>query len=184
MNVVITGRHFDVTEGIKTHINDKIVKLDKFYHKILEAHVILSVEKFRHVVEITVIGKQIKVTATETTSDMYASIDKAIASLEKQLRKLHDKVKEHRVRGSSSRIKDIAVRSISAIKGVFRPEKEIRGPKIVETQRVAEKPMSVEEAVEELRISNSEFIVFRSAEDNRINVIYKRKDGDFGLIKT
>ncbi|OGX29803.1 MAG: ribosomal subunit interface protein [Omnitrophica WOR_2 bacterium RIFCSPLOWO2_12_FULL_51_24] len=184
MNVVITGRHFDVTEGIKSHINDKIVKLDKFYHKILEAHVILSVEKFRHVAEITVIGKQIKVTATETTSDMYASIDKAIASLEKQLRKLHDKVKEHRVKGSAGRIQEIAVRSLSAIKGVFRPEKETYGPKIVETQRVAEKPMSVEEAVEELRISNSEFIVFRSAEENRINVIYKRKDGDFGLIKT
>ena len=184
MNVVVTGRHFDVTEGIKSHINDKIVKLDKFYHKILEAHVILSVEKFRHVAEITVIGKQIKITATETTSDMYASIDMAIASLEKQLRKLHDRVKEHRVRGSSSRIKDIAIRSISALKGVFRPEKESWGPKIVETQRVAEKPMSVEEAVEELRISNGEFIVFRSAEENRINIIYKRKDGDFGLIKT
>ena len=184
MNVVITGRHFDVTEGIKSHINDKIAKLDKFYHKILEAHVILSVEKFRHVAEITAIGKHIKVTATETTSDMYASIDMAISSLEKQLRKLHDKVKEHRVRGSAGRIKEIAVRSISAIRGAFRADKEGFGPKIVETQRVAEKPMSVAEAVEELRISNSEFIVFRSAEDNKINVIYKRKDGDFGLIKT
>ena len=183
MNVVITGRHFEITEGIKSHINDKIVKLDKFFHKILEAHVILSVEKFRHIAEITVIGKHIKVTATETTSDMYASIDAAIASLEKQLRKLHDKVKEHRVRGSAGRIQEIAVRSISAIRGVFRPERESPGPKIVETLRVAEKPMSTEEAVEELRISNGEFIVFRTAEDNRVNVIYKRKDGNFGLIK-
>ena len=184
MNVVITGRHFDVTEGMKAHVNDKITKLDKFYHKILESHVILSVEKFRHIAEITVIGKHFKLTATETTSDMYASIDAAIASLEKQLRKLHDKIKEHRVKGSSGRIRELAARSLSAIRGVFRPVRETAGPRIVETQRVAEKPMSVEEAVEELKISNGEFIVFRSAEDNRIEVIYKRKDGDFGLIKT
>ena len=184
MNVVITGRHFEVTEGMKSHVNDKIIKLDKFYHRILEAHVILEVEKFRHIAEITVIGKHFKLTATEMTSDMYASIDMAIASLEKQLRKLHDKIKEHRVKGSAGRIHEIAVRSISAIKGVFRPERESAGPKIVETRRVAEKPMSVEEAAEELRVLDGEFIVFRGAEDNRINVIYKRKDGDFGLIKT
>jgi len=183
MNVVITGRHFDITEGIKAHVNDRIVKLDKFFHKILEAHVILSVEKLAHITEITVIGKHFKLTATETTSDMYASIDAAVNSLEKQLKKLHDKIKEHRVRSSSSRIQDIAARSISAIKGVFRPDRNTSGPRIVETERIAEKPMSTEEAVEELKISNGEFIVFRNAADDRINVIYKRKDGDFGLIK-
>ena len=185
MNVVITGRHFDVTEGMKAHVNDKITKLDKFSQKIVEAHIILEVEKFRHIAEITVIGKQFKLTATDTTSDMYASMDGAIASLEKQLRKLHDRVKEHRVKGSAGRIQELAVRSISAIKGVFRPARESSaGTRIVETQRVAEKPMSVEEAVEELKISNSEFIVFRNADDNKVEVIYKRKDGDFGLIKT
>ena len=183
MNVAITGRHFDVTEGIKSHVNGKIAKLDKFYHKILEAHVILSVEKFRHVAEITLVGKNFKFTATETTSDMYPSIDKAIESLEKQLRKLHDKVKEHRVKGSSGRIKDLASRILS-IRDYFKGERQAAGPKIVETRGVAEKPMSAEEAVEELKISEGGFIVFRNADDNRINVIYRRKDGDFGLIKT
>ncbi len=182
MNVVITGRHFDVTEGMKAHVNDKIAKLDKFHSKALEAHIILSVEKFRHNAEITIVGKNMKLTSRETTSDMYASIDAAIASLDKQLAKLHDKVKEHRVKGSSSRIREIATR-IFAIKGYFKGEKESTGPKIVETKRVAEKPMSAEEAVEELNISRSEFIVFRNSQDDKINVIYKRKDGDFGLIK-
>jgi putative sigma-54 modulation protein len=110
MQVVVTGRHFDVTEGIKAHINDKIAKLGKFHQNLLEAHVILEVSKFRHTAEITVVGKQMKFTATETTSDMYASIDAAIDSLDKQLRKLHDRVKEHRVRSSTGRIKDIAAR--------------------------------------------------------------------------
>ncbi|HRZ67894.1 MAG TPA: HPF/RaiA family ribosome-associated protein, partial [Candidatus Omnitrophota bacterium] len=115
-------------------------------------------------------------------TDMYASIDKAIDSLDNQLHKLHDKVKEHRVRRSSGRIKEIATR-IWGIKDYWRGEKPAAGPRIVETKRVAEKPMSVEEAVEELKISNGEFIVFRNADDNKVEVVYKRKDGDFGLIK-
>lgn len=183
MNIVITGRHFDVTDPIKAHASEKISKLDKFLTKLLEAHVILSVEKFRHIAEITVLGKNLKVTATETTSDMYASIDKAVASLEERLRKHHDKLRAHNAK-ESRKIKDLALKSISAIRGYFKAEKETTTPRIVETKRVAEKPMSVEEAVEELNISKSEFIVFRGSEDNRINVIYKRKDGDFGLIKT
>ncbi|HOX10355.1 MAG TPA: ribosome-associated translation inhibitor RaiA [Candidatus Omnitrophota bacterium] len=182
MQVVVTGRHFNVTEGIKSHIDGKITKLNQFHQNILETHVILEVSKFRHIAEMTVIGKHMKLTATETTTDMYASIDKAIDSLDNQLRKLHDKVKEHRVRRSSGRMKEIATR-IWGIKDYWRGEKPAAGPKIVETKRVAEKPMSVEEAVEELKISNSEFIVFRNADDNKIEVVYKRKDGDFGLIK-
>ena len=167
MNIVITGRHFDVTDGIKAHANEKISKLDKFLTKLLEAHVILSVEKFRHIAEITVIGKNLKITSTETTSDMYASIDKAVSSLEEQLRKFHDKIRAHNAK-KSRKIKDLALKSISAIRGYFKGERETSTPRIVE----------------ELDISRSEFIVYRGSEDNRINVIYKRKDGGFGLIKT
>lgn len=178
MNVTVTGRHFDVTEGIKAHIGAKIAKLEKFYSKIIEVHVILAVEKFRHIVEITLVGKHIKLTATETTSDMYASIDKAIESLEKQLRKVHDKVKEHH------RVPGLAARSISAIRGYFKSEKKVAEPSIVETRRVAEKPMSIGEAADELKLSNDEFLVFRNSDDDKINIIYKRKDGNLGLINT
>lgn len=183
MNIVITSRHFDVTDPIKAHTNDRISKLDKFLTKLLEAHAILSVEKFRHTAEITVIGKNLKVTATETTSDMYVSIDKAAASLEEQLRKVHDKIRSHKAK-ESRKIKDLALKSISAIRGYFKGERDTASPRVVETKGVAEKPMSVEEAIEELNISRGEFMVFRSSQDNKINVIYKRKEGNFGLIKT
>lgn len=183
MNIVITGRHFDVTEPIKSHVNEKISKLDKFLTKLLEAHAILSVEKFRHTAEITVLGKNLKVASTETTSDMYASIDKAVGSLEEQLRKHHDKQRAHNAK-ESRKIKDLALKSISAICGYFKGERDTATQRIVETKGVAEKPMSAEEAVEEMNISKNEFMVFRNSEDNRINVIYRRKDGNFGLIKT
>lgn len=96
MNIVITGRHFDVTNPIKVYAAEKISKLDKFFPKILDAHVILSVEKYRHIAEITLNGKHLSVTAKETTADMYASIDKALESIDKQLRKFSERIKDHR----------------------------------------------------------------------------------------
>lgn len=96
MNVVITGRHFDVTNPIKAYATEKIQRLEKFFPKILEAHIILTVEKYRHIAEITLIGKHLTVTGKETTADMYASIDKALETIDKQLRKFSERMKEHR----------------------------------------------------------------------------------------
>ncbi|MFH0772522.1 MAG: ribosome-associated translation inhibitor RaiA [Candidatus Omnitrophota bacterium] len=181
MNIVITGRHFDITEGIKSHVNDKIVKLDKFFTKILEAHVILAVEKFRHIAEVTLMGKDLKITATETTSDMYASIDGAIGSLDKQLRKFHERLREHKMK-QAHKVKVDAVKSAYKSSDSEKSGEEITG--IVEIRSFSEKPMSIEEAAEELKISSDEFLVFRNSDDERINVMYRRKDGKFGLIRT
>lgn len=179
MNIIITGRHFDITEGIKSHVNGKIAKLDKFFTKILEAHVILAVEKFRHITEITLAGKDLKITATETTSDMYASIDKAVESLDKQMRKFHERLREHKIKGAHKA-------EVKAVKSAYKTSGENINfaPEIVEVKSFSEKPMSVEEAMEELKILNKEFLVFRNSDDETINVIYKRKDGNFGLIRT
>lgn len=183
MNVVITGRHFDVTNPIKAYATEKIQRLEKFFPKILEAHIILTVEKYRRIVEITLIGKHLTVTGKETTADMYASIDKALETIDKQLRKFSERMKEHKKK-KAHEVESDAISSVSlgsqalALGAAANP-----GPKIVETRRLAEKPMSVEEAASELSISNGEFLVFRNSDDEKINVIYKRKDGDLGLIK-
>lgn len=184
MNIVITGRHFNVTDPIKKHANEKISKLDKFLSKIIEVHAILTVEKDRHTAELTAIGKDMKVTAVETTSDMYVSIDMAVMSLEKQLKKLHDKVKEHRGK-RVQKIKERALRFTSILTDYLSKRSEPRPASgIVERKSIPEKPMSLDEAVEELKVSKNEFLVFREFENNTVNVIYKRKDGNFGLIKS
>jgi putative sigma-54 modulation protein len=99
MQITIVGRHFDVTEPIKKYVDGKLLKLEKFSHKIKEAHIVLEVQKFRHIAEIVLYLKDFRLTATEESRDMYASIDKALGSLHKQLLKLRDRIKEHKARG-------------------------------------------------------------------------------------
>jgi len=98
MQITVVGRHFGVTEPIKNYVDSKLIKLEKYASKIKEAHAILEVQKFRYTAEITLYLKYNKLTATEESPDMYASIDLAVGNLHKQLLKLRDRLKEHRQR--------------------------------------------------------------------------------------
>jgi putative sigma-54 modulation protein len=100
MQITVVGRHFGVTEPIKKYVDGKLIKLDRYSSKIKEAHVVLEVQKIRHIAEITLYMKGFKLTATEESHDMYASIDMALGNLHKQLLKLRDRLKEHKARGS------------------------------------------------------------------------------------
>lgn len=98
MEIDISGRHFQVTEPLKDYVTEKIEKLDKYRLKLESVHVILSVEKFRHIAEVTLLGKQLRFTAKEESVDMYAAFDKCFGNIQLQLRRKHDKVKDHKVR--------------------------------------------------------------------------------------
>lgn len=95
MQVSITFRHMDATEAIKSHINSKLEHLNKFLIKPLDVHITLSVEKFRHTCEVVLLERNFRAQALETTNDMYASIDKAIHKIERQLKKHKSKIQEH-----------------------------------------------------------------------------------------
>jgi putative sigma-54 modulation protein len=99
MRITVVGRHFEVTGPIKKYADGKLLKLDRFSNQIKEAHVVLEVQKVRHIAEITLFMKDFKLTATEESRDMYASIDEAVGNIHKQLLKLRDRLKEHRARG-------------------------------------------------------------------------------------
>jgi putative sigma-54 modulation protein len=98
MEIDITTRHFDVTPGLRDHVLGKIGKLDKFTLKIVACHVVFDVQRFRQVCEIVLLGKNLRLTAREETSDLYASLDAAVANLQKQLARYHEKIKRHRPR--------------------------------------------------------------------------------------
>ncbi len=95
MQVTITGRHFEVTPAIKQYLIDKISKLEKHFPRLVEAHAILSVEKYRHIAEIAITAKNIRIAGKEETEDMYASIDKIIHSMESRLKRYRDRIKDH-----------------------------------------------------------------------------------------
>ena len=179
MQITVVGRNFNVTEPIKKYVDNKLLKLDRYAEKLKEAHVILQVQKFRHIAEITLYLKYFKLTATGESRDMYASIDKAKGNLQKQLLKLRERIKEHRARRPSKKPGFFG----ELFKGVEAEKASQKGrtPKVVKRD-FQPKPMSLDEACMELELFKDNFLVFRNAETEDINVVYKRNDGDYGLI--
>lgn len=98
MEIDITGRHFHVTEALKQYIAEKIDKLDKFSLKIEAAHVVLEVQKFRHISEIVILAKGLRLTAEDASTDMYAAFDKSLGNIQQQLSRQHDRKKDHKAR--------------------------------------------------------------------------------------
>jgi len=177
MRIAVVGRHFDVTEPIKKYVDGKLLKLDRYAKNIKEANAILEVQKFRHIAELTLSLKQAKLTATEESEDMYVSIDKAVDSLHKQLLKFRERAKEHKAR-------KISPKTLFGFLFQGRSGKAYdkdKRPNVI-TRRFQSKPMSIEEASLELDLFKDDFLVFRNSETDMINVIYKREDGDYGLI--
>ena len=106
MDIDISGRHLDLTEGLRDHVLQKMHKLDKFSLKIVSAHVVFEVQRADQTCEIILTGKNIRMTAVEKTSDMYASFDAAVASIQKQLARYHEKIKDHRPKHGEVPIKE------------------------------------------------------------------------------
>ncbi len=98
MEIDISGRHFHVTGALKDYVRDKVEKLDKYSLKLEMVHVILEVQKFHHVCEIQTLGKNLRLTAKEESVDMYAAFDKCFGNIQLQLRRQHDKIKDHKAR--------------------------------------------------------------------------------------
>ena len=98
MEIDISGRHFHITEALKDYLIEKVKKLEKYSLKIESVHVILEVQKFHHVAEITLLGKNLRLTSKEESSDMYAAFDNSFGNIQLQIRKVHDRVKDHKAR--------------------------------------------------------------------------------------
>ncbi|MBK7992386.1 MAG: ribosome-associated translation inhibitor RaiA [Blastocatellia bacterium] len=179
MRVEFTGRHVDITEAIKKHTKEQLEKIEKVFdfEKAGKAHIILEVEKHRHQAEIIFRWRDQELTVQAETEDMYTAISQAADKLERQALRLKEK-KTDQKRHSPSTVAVIGVPELAAEEATNTNE-----PRIVRSERYATKPMRAEEAMQELRISEDYFLVFRNAETDGVAVIYKRNDGNFGLIE-
>lgn len=177
MQINVTGRHFAVTEPIKKYIQEKLLKLDRYSGKIIEVHITLSVEKYRHDVEITLLTKGSPIKVSAESEDMYASVDKALDKIQTRLKRYAEKLKRHNTKHGQQ----------SAVDFRQRPQVSSSvdsGQKLVRAREFSVKPMSVEEAGLQMGLTTNTFLVFRNAATDKINVIYRRKDGNYGLIET
>jgi putative sigma-54 modulation protein len=189
MNIHITGRHIDVTDAQRQLIESKLSKLERLIDGITDIHVTLSVEKYRQRAEIQVHSRgNTYLTAAEESEDLYSSIQQVIEKVQTQARKHSDKrvrKKRRAARRDNAGTFNVLAARGSGNAGDLEPgmrEDEGAGPRVVETQSFVIKPLSVEEAVAEIDGGAAEFLVFRNALNERVNVIYRRRDGNYGLI--
>ncbi|WIF93907.1 ribosome hibernation-promoting factor, HPF/YfiA family [Caminicella sporogenes] len=173
MRVKVSGRNLEVTDALKESVISKLERFGKYFKEDVEAQVTLSVEKNRQIVEITIPINGTILRAEESTDDMYASIDKTIDKLYRQMEKHKTKL-EKRYHGHDT----IRFENIPNVVN----DKEDKY-KIVKTKRFAIKPMDPEEAILQMDLLGHNFFVFTNAETDEVNVVYKRKDGNYGLIE-
>ncbi len=181
--VKVTGRHLQITEAINDYVTKKIEGLHLDYPKIIEAHVILEVEKYRHSAEVVLVcSNHITIEACEETDDMYAAIDAVTDKVARQMRKYKTRLmKKHRPRKDIGHHLEEHVLEAEPVE--MDGEEDGAHHPIVRTERYPVKPMFVDEAVLQLEMSHRQFIVFMNPKTSRMNVLYRRKGGDFGLIE-
>lgn len=175
MNISFAFKNFDPSDHLKKYARRRMEKLGRFYGKSagLDANVVLTVDKFRQRCEVTVSGEGLHINAAETAQDMYAAIDLVTDKVESQIKRKVSRVKEQRRKARNADI-DVFTFNVDA-----EPEE---GEQVVGTDRFAPKPLHVDEALMQLDSIGSDFLVFMNAENNRVNVIYRRKVSGYALI--
>lgn len=176
MRISITGKNMEVSEYLSDLVHKKVAKLDKYFSESTEAIVTMSVEKNRHIVEVTIPYPGGIIRGEEVSGDMYASIDNVLAKLERQIVKHRTKLEKNLSAGA---FKGGAPAYLSDEED-WEEEEDAR---IVRVKRFDMKPMTVDEAMLQIDMLGHSFYVFTNCETNEINVLYKRKDGNFGLIE-
>ena len=176
MKFEYTGRHVEVSPGIRKHVEDHFKKLDHFFNGTeASTHVIITVEKNRHIGELVVNWREHTLTAKEVNADMYMALTRAMEKVEKQAVKLKKKIIDRKQGGQRTAAK--APTPDGQLEATPRP------PRIMAARRYSIKPMTAEEAALRLSGETDQFIVFRDADTDRIGVLYKRADGNYGLIE-
>lgn len=175
MKFEYTGRHIDVTPALRSHVEEHFNRIDHLFNgKPAKAHVIIEVERGRHRSEIIVKWRNDVLTAATSVSDMYKSLSESIDKIEKQALRLKNKVidKSHRAKKAA-----LIVQKNDEVKPAPA------SARIIKTRRYSVKPVTADEAAMLLSDQENNFLVFRNSENQKISVIHKRSDGNYGLIE-
>jgi putative sigma-54 modulation protein len=175
MKHIITGRNIEITKGLENAVLNQMEKLDKYFNENVEAQVTLSVQQKRHIIEITIPFNGHILRAEVDGRDMYTLIDDAVAIIEKQVVRFKNKLR------TKHRNADISYFTYDFMEENLDEENDI--PIILDRRkRFAVKPMDAEEAVMQMELLGHTFFVYLDAHTEEINVVYKRKNGTYGLI--
>jgi putative sigma-54 modulation protein len=174
MKITITGRHLKLDDDIRTHAEKKMRKAETYLGRIIEAHMILSAEKHRRIAEVTLSARRVTFHAQEETENIYASIDGAMEKVDTQIRRYKEKLKDR---------KHQLGEGLNSARASSIEEDSEAEPRIIRVSKFAPKPITVQEAVAQMMLSEDDFLMFSNFQTNQVNVVYRRKDGNYGWIE-
>lgn len=184
MPVAVTFRHMEPTNALKDFAAEKVGRINKMLSKPMEAHVVLSLEKYMHKADVTLSANGLLMRGEEKSEDMYQSIDRAVDKIERQLKRYQGKLRKHKAREEGKyKVRINVLEPDEAVRGHEVPE-DHPPPKVIRTREFLARPMSVDEAIMQMDLLHSDFLVFQNSATQEINVLYRRKDANFGLIET
>jgi putative sigma-54 modulation protein len=170
MNIIVNGRHLEITQNLRSYAEDKVGKFDRYISNITEAVITLSIEKYRHKAEVLLKVNGLMIQAEGVTGEIYSAIDEVIEKLERQVEKYKGKLTNRRKGEGKAQAEESAA-----------PASETG--RIIKIKQFEVKPMNPEEASMQMELLDKNFFVFTNEQTGEINVIYKRNDGNYGLIE-
>jgi putative sigma-54 modulation protein len=177
MQVSVTFRNTDAEGWFKDYVHERLGKLKKYIDKPIEAHVIITVEKFRNVAEVNFLAKGINIVGKEEAKDMQMAFDSVIDKVERQIKKHKEKTRNHKENASRQA-------SIESSVNTMDEEDDEDRPRVVETRKVILQPMSLDDAVLALDRSKNPFFIYRDISSENVTVLYRRDDGQYVLIES
>ncbi len=193
-SLTINGRNVQVTDAMKNYVIEKLAKLDKYETRIIDIAVTMDIQRFQHQCDIVVKLNQVKIKSSATSDIMYVSIDKAVDKIQTQLKKYKQRIQDHHARPlemvdmTVNVIRPYAENDIAEInddieaENLRKADEEYRPHHIVKQEKRQLKVITWDEAIMKLELSGDEFLVFRNEANRKINIIYRRNDGDFGIL--
>lgn len=173
MQTSVTFKNLDPSDHLRDYVSEKLNRFDKYLYNPAEASVVLNVEKFRHIAEVNIVGDRLSINGKEETEDMYSAIDMVLDKLEKQIKKNKQKSRARR-QGKGKAKSGQPADSLMADESTEQQ---------VMVKNIEYKPMDVEEAIMQLNLVGNSFLVFTNSRTQQVNVLYRRKDGNIGLIQ-
>ena len=171
MQTSVRFKNLESSDALKSYVSEKLNRMDKYFSGPTEASVVLSIEKFRHSAEINITGDRLTINGKEETEEMYAAIDMVLDKLEVQIKRSKQKSRDFRAKDKT------AARAAESAADEEPDTPQIR------IQHIEYKPMDVDEAVMQMDLIKNNFLVFTNARTEAVNVLYRQKDGNYGLIQ-
>lgn len=179
LKIDLAARNLEVSDDLRNHVEKKLSKIEKYFDKGVPAQVVLSSERGRQIVEITIPLGGMVVRGQEATNDVYASVTMAVEKIERRIEKYRARFQRRKRQGRAQ------ARSVRPATGAeAREEPESEEPRVVKVKRFSMKPMTLEEAIQQMHLLGHDFFVFDSSETGQVSVLYRRKDGNYGLIES